>query len=112
MLSTSSGDVTRVPLLILFIPVFPLCDSLKAGHTGIVAVGPPEDAPVVDDGVGAPVPLVVHVEEQSLAVDVDPGSVVVLVLGLVLTQVLRPHSLNISTSLECHGSRATDLCAS
>ena len=90
MLSTSSGDVTRVPLLILFIPVFPLCDSIKAGHTGIVAVGPPEDAPVVDDGVGAPVPLVVHVEEQSLAVDIDPASVEVLVLGLVLTQVLRP----------------------
>ena len=90
MLSTSSGDVTRVPLLILFIPVFPLCDSLKAGYARIVAVGPPEDAPVVDDGVGAPVPLVVHVEEQSLAVDIDPGSVVVLVLGLVLTQVLRP----------------------
>ena len=112
MLSTSSGDVTRVPLLILFIPVFPLCDSIKAGHTGIVAVGPPEDAPVVDDGVGAPVPIVVHVEEQSLAVHVDPGSVVCLPRGLVLTQVLRPDSLNISTSLECHGSRATALCAS
>ena len=112
MLSTSSGDVTRVPLLILFIPVFPLCDSIKAGHTGIVAVGPPEDAPVVDDGVGAPVPLVSHVEEQSLAVDVDPGSVVCLLRGPVLTQVPRPHSLNISTSLECHGSRARDLCAS
>ena len=112
MLSTGSGDVTRVPLLILFIPVFPLCDSVKAGHTRILAVGAPEDAPVVDDGVGAPVPLVSHVEEQSLAVDVDPGSVVVLLRGLVLAQVPRPHSLNISTSLECHGSGATALCAS
>ena len=107
MLSTSSGDVTRVPLLILFIPVFPLCDSIKAGHTGIVAVGPPEDAPVVDDGVGAPVPLVVHVEEQSLAVDVDPGSVVVLVLGLVLTQVLRPQPGDKPTGLQCYRARTT-----
>ena len=107
MLSTSSGDVPRVPLLILFIPVFPLFDSVKAGHTRIVAVDPPEDAPVVDDGVGAPVPLVVHVEEQSLAVDVDLGSVVVLLRGLVLTQVPRPQLRHKSTGLDCDRAKTT-----
>ena len=107
MLSTSSGDVTRVPLLILFIPVFPLCDSVKAGLTRILAVNPPEDALVVDDGVGAPVPLVVHVEEQSLAVGVDLGSIRVHINGLELTKVLRPQPGDKSTGLQCDRARTT-----
>ena len=74
----------------VLVPVSPLRHRGHAGLAPVAGVRPPEDAPVVDDGVGAPVPLVVHVEEQSLAVDVDPGSVVVLPRGLVLTQVLRP----------------------
>ena len=99
------GDVSRCPLVL--VPVSPLRHHGDAGLAPVPGVRPPEDAPVVDDGVGAPVPLVVHVEEQSLAVHIDPGSVVVLVLGLVLTQVLRPQPGDKPTGLECDRARTT-----
>ena len=99
------GDVSRCPLVL--VPVSPLRHRGHAGLAPVAGVRPPEDAPVVDDGVGAPVPLVVHVEEQSLAVDIDPGSVVVLVLGLVLTQVLRPQPGDKPTGLQCDRARTT-----
>ena len=89
------------------IPVSPPCDGSKAGRCSLVS--PPEDASVIDDGVGAPVSVVIDVEEQSLAVHIDLGSVVFLIFGLVLTQVLRPqprHSF-IFAGLQCNGSRTT-----
>ena len=107
MFSTSSGDVTGLPFPMFSIPVSPLRDSSQAVRCTLVS--PPKDAPVIDDGVGAPVSVVIDVEEQSLAVHEDLGSIVFLVLGLILTQVLRPqprHS-SIFAGLQCNGSRTT-----
>ena len=107
MFPTSNRDVTRFPLLMFVIPVSPLGDRSQAGHCTLVIS--PEDASVIDDGVGAPVSVVIDVEEQSPAVHVDPGSVVFLILGFILTQVLRPqprHSF-IFAGLQCNGSRTT-----
>ena len=84
MFSTSSGDVSRLPLPMFSIPVSPPCDGSQAGRCSLVSA--PEDASVIDDGVGAPVSVVIHVEEQSLAVHVDPTSVVFFACGLELTQ--------------------------
>ena len=105
MFPTSNRDVTRFPLLMFVIPVSPLGDRSQAGRCTLVI--PPEDASVVDDGVGAPVSVVIDVEEQSRAVHVDLGSVVVLVLGLVLTQVLRPQPGDKPTGLQCDRARTT-----
>ena len=80
------------------IPVSPLGDRGQAGHCTLVIS--PEDASVIDDGVGAPVSVIIDVEEQSLAVHVDLASVVFLVLGLVLTQVLRPQLRHGSSGLQ------------
>ena len=68
----------------------------------------PEHPTVIDDGVGAPVPVVIHEEQAAEAVDVDRCSVVVQVFtSLVLTKVLWPFLLNISTAFQCHWSRTT-----
>ena len=69
MFPTSNRDVTRFPLLMFVIPVSPLSDRSQAGRCTLVIS--PEDASVIDDGVGAPVSVVIDVEEQSRAVHVD-----------------------------------------
>ena len=107
MFPTSNRDVTRFPLLMFVIPVSPLGDRGQAGRCTLVIT--PEDASVIDDGVGAPVSVIIDVEEQSRTVHVDPGSVVVLVLGFILTQVLRPQPRHgsVFAGLQCDGSRTT-----